>query len=81
MDALKGLIAEKRKNIDDDTQRPNKYMRRGDIERLKEEQERKAQEEKRAKQEAEKKDAAERAAAERARKVSLVSASIYERQN
>lgn len=49
MDALKAEIASKRKNLHDDpavASRPTKYMRRGDIERLKEEQERKIREEK-----------------------------------
>lgn len=49
MDALKAEIATKRKAIQDDplANRPNKYMRRGDIERLREEAEHKAREEKR----------------------------------
>jgi pre-mRNA-splicing factor 18 len=46
MDALKAEIATKRKPVLDNSTRPTKYMRRGDIERLKEEQEQKAQEEK-----------------------------------
>lgn len=49
MDALKAEIAVKRKAIQDDPMtgtRPNKYMRRGDIEKLREEQERKEREEK-----------------------------------
>jgi pre-mRNA-splicing factor 18 len=40
MDALKAVVAEKRKAIADDngsSQRPAKYLRRGEIERLKEE--------------------------------------------
>ncbi|KAH9995728.1 Prp18 domain-containing protein [Russula vinacea] len=45
MDALKAEIASKRKALDNVPPRPNKYMRRGDIERLKEEEERKAREE------------------------------------
>lgn len=51
MDALKAEIALKRKTLQDTPAgdgRPTKYMRRGDIERLKEEQERKAREEKEA---------------------------------
>ncbi|THH16675.1 hypothetical protein EW146_g4022 [Bondarzewia mesenterica] len=45
MDALKAAIATKRKVVDDTSQsRPKKYMRRGDIERLKEEEEQKARE-------------------------------------
>ena len=45
MDALKAEIASKRKARDNGPPRPNKYMRRGDIERMKEEEERKAREE------------------------------------
>lgn len=65
MDALKAEIALKRKTFDVPVGdgRPNKYMRKGDIERLKEEQERKAREEKEAKEkeEKEKKEAERRA--------------------
>lgn len=43
MDFLKSEIANKRKALDDDVPRPNKYMRRGDVERLREEQERQLQ--------------------------------------
>lgn len=47
MDALKAEIATKRKTLQElPAERSTKYMRRGDIERLKEEQERKAREEK-----------------------------------
>lgn len=49
MDALKAEISIKRKAIQEDpvlNGRPTKYMRRGELERLKEEQERKAREEK-----------------------------------
>lgn len=49
MDALKAEIAAKRKALQDDSihgARPTKYMRRGDIEKLKEEQETKAREQK-----------------------------------
>lgn len=45
MDALKAEIATKRKAIQDDVQGPSKYMRRGDLERLKAEKEQKAREE------------------------------------
>src|SRR5216683_2462122 len=45
MDALRAEIASKRKTLDNGTSRPNKYMRRGDIERMKEEEEQKAREE------------------------------------
>lgn len=63
MDALKAELAVKRKNLDSvppQDGRPNKYLRRGDLERLKEEQERKAKEEKAAqeREEKEKADAA-----------------------
>jgi pre-mRNA-splicing factor 18 len=47
MDALKAEIASKRKAIQNDpveSSRPTKYMRRGDIERLKQEQELEAKE-------------------------------------
>lgn len=48
MDALKAEIASKRKAIQDDplASRPNKYMRRGDIERLREQEAQKARDEK-----------------------------------
>jgi pre-mRNA-splicing factor 18 len=49
MDALKAEIAAKRKALQDDpvyAARPTKYMRRGEIEKLKEEQEIKAREQK-----------------------------------
>jgi pre-mRNA-splicing factor 18 len=49
MDALKAEIASKRKILQDDSVeslRPTKYMRRGDIERLKQEQELREREEK-----------------------------------
>ncbi|CAK5268772.1 unnamed protein product [Mycena citricolor] len=45
MNALLAEVASKRKSMTEDV-RPNKYMRRGDIERLKEEKEREAQEHK-----------------------------------
>ncbi|TFY74520.1 hypothetical protein EWM64_g9493 [Hericium alpestre] len=45
MDALKAEIASKRKALDDGTARPSKYVRRGELERLKEEHERKEREE------------------------------------
>ncbi|KAI0259851.1 Prp18-domain-containing protein [Gloeopeniophorella convolvens] len=45
MNALKAEIASKRKALDNGHTRPQKYMRRGEIERLKEEEERKAREE------------------------------------
>ncbi|KAF9474677.1 Prp18-domain-containing protein [Pholiota conissans] len=75
MDALKAEIASKRKAIQDDpiAGRPNKYMRRGDIERLREEAEQKASDEKRKQEEeeAERKAAVERESApSRSRSVS-----------
>lgn len=45
MDALKAEIATKRKVRQDDAQGPSKYMRRGDLERLKAEREQKEREE------------------------------------
>ena len=72
MDILKAEIAAKRKVIEEDpavSGRPNKYMRRGDLERLKEEQERKAREEKRRQEEeAKRKEAEARAAEQQARR-------------
>lgn len=53
MDALKAEIASKRKALDNVPPRPTKYMRRGEIERMKEEEERKAREEAVKKAEAE----------------------------
>ncbi|KAH9925540.1 Prp18 domain-containing protein [Fomitopsis serialis] len=53
MDALKAEIAVKRKALQEDpvlAQRPTKYMRRGDLERLKEERARKEREEKEARE-------------------------------
>lgn len=50
MDALKAEIAVKRKALSGDTERPSKYMRRGDLERLREERERKEREEQEAKE-------------------------------
>ena len=44
MDALKAEIATKRKAIQDDAQGPSKYIRRGELERLKAEREQKARE-------------------------------------
>jgi pre-mRNA-splicing factor 18 len=64
MEALKAEIASKRKAMDG-IQPPKKYMRRGDIERMKEEEERKAREEAAKKAEAE----AERATLAKVRSV------------
>jgi len=58
MDALKAEIASKRKVLQDEplrADRPTKYMRRGDIDRLRQEQE----QEKRNREEAEQKQAAD----------------------
>ncbi|KAA1467417.1 Prp18-domain-containing protein [Dentipellis sp. KUC8613] len=45
MDALKAEIASKRKALGEGSSRPSKYVRRGELERMKEEEERKAREE------------------------------------
>ena len=58
MDSLKAEIASKRKALQNEpllAHRPTKYMRRGDIERLRQEYEQSAQEEKRKLEEAERK--------------------------
>ncbi|KAF9000754.1 Prp18 domain-containing protein [Cyathus striatus] len=71
MDALKAEIAQKRKALEQDpvqSSRPNKYMRRGEIERLKEEQEAKVREEKRKLEEAARQEVEAKAAAVRATK-------------
>lgn len=67
MDALKAEIALKRKTLDvaaPDGPRPNKYMRRGDLERLKEEQDRREklekEEQRRQEQEREEREREER---------------------
>lgn len=65
MDALKAEIASKRKILQDDpviSLRPTKYMRRGDIERLKEEQELKLREENERREEENTKAAGKKAA-------------------
>jgi len=51
MDLLKAEIASKRKAVEADSVRPNKYMRRGELERLREEQEQKARVDKKAEEE------------------------------
>ncbi|KAJ1308017.1 hypothetical protein OPQ81_002088 [Rhizoctonia solani] len=72
MDFLKAEIAAKRKSTEDASARPQKYMRKGDIERLKREQKEAEEEAKRqaAKEEQERKEreAAEKAAARAAAK-------------
>jgi pre-mRNA-splicing factor 18 len=73
MDALKAEIALKRKPTETDlTSRPTKYMRRGDIERIKQEEEQRAKEkrEQTAQEEARKK---AEGAAEKAKKDARVS--------
>ncbi|PBL03832.1 Prp18-domain-containing protein [Armillaria gallica] len=71
MDALKAEIASKRKALQDDSsERPTKYMRRGELERLKEEQERKEREEAEAKERAAREEAEAKAAAAKAAKAS-----------
>lgn len=62
MDALKAEIASKRKALENVPPRPTKYMRRGDIERMKEEEEQKAREEAAKKAESEAEAQARRAA-------------------
>lgn len=62
MDALKAEIALKRKYVQNDAEmRPSKYVRRGELERMKEEEDRRAREEKEKERAAEQ--AAERDAA------------------
>lgn len=68
MDALKAEIASKRKALEEVPARPNKYMRRGDLERLKEEEERKAREKQAEERERLEKEKAEQAAAASASK-------------
>ncbi|CAE6431873.1 unnamed protein product [Rhizoctonia solani] len=67
MDFLKAEIAAKRKSTDDSGSRPQKYMRKGDIERLKREQKEAEEEAKRKvvkeEQERKEREAAEKAAA------------------
>ncbi|KAJ7178633.1 Prp18 domain-containing protein [Mycena crocata] len=64
MDALLAEVAAKRKAITDDSARPTKYMRRGDIDRLKEEK----QEKERAQEEQARRDAEAQAIALKAAK-------------
>lgn len=74
MDALKAEIASKRKAAQDDpttSSRPNKYMRRGDIEKLKEVQELKEREEKEHKVREEREEAEAKRAAKSKAKVSI----------
>jgi pre-mRNA-splicing factor 18 len=74
MNALLAEIAAKRKAIDDDPPRPTKYMRRGDIDRLKQEEERAAQ----AREEQARKETEAAAIALKASTVSLCSLSRAE---
>ncbi|KIK63201.1 hypothetical protein GYMLUDRAFT_57923 [Collybiopsis luxurians FD-317 M1] len=71
MDGLLAEVAAKRKAISDDqlNPRPNKYMRKGEIERLREEKERQEKAEKEAKEAAEKQRKEEAAKARREAKV------------
>ncbi|KAF9523542.1 Prp18 domain-containing protein [Crepidotus variabilis] len=71
MDALKAEIATKRKTLDDDplaTAKPNKYMRKGDIDKLRGERERKEKEDK--KKVADKETAVTKALAQEGRAIS-----------
>ena len=66
MDALKAEIALKRKSVGTGAgSRPTKYMRRGDIERIKQEEEQKAKQERARDVQEEAQNKAEIAAAER----------------
>lgn len=71
MNGLLAEIATKRKSlaVDNSDERPSKYMRRGEIERLKEEKERKAKEQQASQDRAAKEAAQAKAAAEKAAKV------------
>ncbi|KAJ6544827.1 Prp18 domain-containing protein [Mycena vulgaris] len=69
MNALLAEVAAKRKALDEDPPRPTKYMRRGDIDRLKEEEERAIQ----ARKEKTRREAEAAAIALKAAKVSLCS--------
>jgi hypothetical protein len=71
MDALKAEVALKRKNIDSDVPRPTKYMRRGEIERLKEEQEQREKQEKLAQKKAAEDEAEAKRLAAKAAKVCI----------
>lgn len=73
MDALKAELALKRKALKDDpilASKPTKYMRRGDIERLKEEQEEQVRDEARIAAEAAEQEKAVILAAQKVLKVS-----------
>ena len=69
MDSLKAEIVSKRKALDNALPRPTKYMGRGDIERMKEEEERKAREEAAKKAEAEVQAQAQKAAQSKVRTI------------
>jgi pre-mRNA-splicing factor 18 len=77
MEALKAEIALKRKAVQNDADtRPSKYVRRGELERMKEEEERRAREEKEKERAAEQ--AAERdTALARSRQKKTVSSSCH----
>lgn len=74
MDALKAEIASKRKIVEDSKTdaRPTKYMRRADVERLREEQERKAREEKGAEEVAKQTSASKASEKSKGGRVSLI---------
>jgi hypothetical protein len=75
MDALKAEIASKRKALQQDdsvgSSRPTKYMRRGDIDRMKEEQKLKEREDKEGKEREEKEKAEEAATLKKASKMKV----------
>ena len=80
LDALKAEIAIKRKATPDGSSRPSKYMRRGDLEKLKEEQERKEREEKekaRLEKEQKEREATEAKAKEKVSISTLCTKSLY----
>jgi len=76
MDGLLAEVASKRKALESDAQRPAKYMRRGELERLREEEEQKRKLEKDA-QEAAAKQEKETAAAVAAAKRAKVCISLF----
>jgi len=81
MDSLKALVAEKRKALQDDSARPKKYMRKGDLERVREEQEAKAREEKRIAEEEIKREEEAKEAAKAAKKVTRTSTPLRDTES
>ncbi|KAF5359161.1 hypothetical protein D9756_003178 [Leucocoprinus leucothites] len=81
MDSLKALVAEKRKAISDDSARPTKYMRKGELERIKEEAEAKAQEEKRLAEEAKRREEEAEKAAKKASRASSSSTPLRDTES